>query len=233
MKTRICSRCKCEKDLEKGFHRNKHSWGGYSYQCKPCRILDNKKYISRNIEKVVKKRKDSYLLNKEAKKQYIIKNKEKIALRNLKNKKRRTETTALWRESNPEKTRAATKRYREKRKKENPIKLKLSESQRAAVRQACMGARLRESGLKYLGCSVEDYRKYLEALFKPGMSWDNYGRNGWNIDHKTPISWFDFTKEEDIVKAFHYTNTQPLWEKENSSKRNFYAHTDSGLVIKS
>ena len=69
-----------------------------------------------------------------------------------------------------------------------------------------------------LGCTIEHCKKYLESLFKEGMSWDNYGYRGWHIDHIVPCSAFDLTKVEEQKKCFHYTNLQPLWAKDNLSK---------------
>lgn len=80
------------------------------------------------------------------------------------------------------------------------------------------------SAVRDLGCSVEDFRKHLEAKFyinpKNGeqMSWQNYGRFGWHIDHIIPLCSFDLTNLEQFKKAAHYTNLQPLWWFENLSK---------------
>jgi hypothetical protein len=62
---------------------------------------------------------------------------------------------------------------------------------------------------KYLGCTVNEWRQYLESNFIEDMSWHNHGKR-WDIDHIIPLSSFDFTKEENIYKAFNYKNTQPL-----------------------
>ena len=70
----------------------------------------------------------------------------------------------------------------------------------------------------YLGCSYSYYAKYLEKKFKKGMSWKNFGRNGWEIDHIKPLAKFDLTKVNHQKKAFNFKNTQPLWRKENRSK---------------
>ena len=69
-----------------------------------------------------------------------------------------------------------------------------------------------------VGCSVEFYIKYIEEKFKENMSWKNYGKNGWEFDHVKPQSSFDLTNQEEIKKCYNYTNTQPLWKKENSKK---------------
>ncbi len=72
--------------------------------------------------------------------------------------------------------------------------------------------------MRLVGCSLDFLRKHIEAQWKEGMSWDNYGRGGWSLDHIFPCSAFDLTKPEHQFQCFNWTNLQPLWEKENISK---------------
>jgi hypothetical protein len=72
--------------------------------------------------------------------------------------------------------------------------------------------------LNLIGCTVDELRLHIEALFQPGMSWDNYGLSGWHIDHQVPISWFDLSIFDNQKLVFHYTNLRPLWAKDNLSK---------------
>lgn len=69
-----------------------------------------------------------------------------------------------------------------------------------------------------LGCTIIEYKKYLENLFKPGMTWENWNFSGWHIDHIKPCDAHDLNNPEEQKKCFHYTNTQPLWATENLSK---------------
>ncbi len=71
-----------------------------------------------------------------------------------------------------------------------------------------------------LGCSVEFLKQHLESQFKEGMSWENYGRSGWWIDHIIPLSLFDLSDPEQLKRLCHYTNLQPLWRLENIIKSN-------------
>ena len=59
---------------------------------------------------------------------------------------------------------------------------------------------------------------HLEALFQPGMTWDNHAIDGWHIDHIRPCTSFDLTDPEQQRQCFHYTNLQPLWAFDNISK---------------
>jgi transcription termination factor Rho len=61
---------------------------------------------------------------------------------------------------------------------------------------------------------------YLESKFEHGMSWDNYGE--WHIDHIVPISIFNLENPEELQKACHYTNLQPLWAEDNLRKGSYY-----------
>ena len=67
-----------------------------------------------------------------------------------------------------------------------------------------------------LGCSIEEFRKYIESKFQDGMTLENYGE--WHLDHIKPISLAQ--SEEEVIKFCHYSNFQPLWAKENMSKGN-------------
>jgi len=76
--------------------------------------------------------------------------------------------------------------------------------------------------MELLGCTILELRKHLEKLWSPGMNWDNWGRNGWHIDHIRPISSFDLSDPEQQKKCFHHSNLQPLWAEENRKKSNHY-----------
>ena len=77
---------------------------------------------------------------------------------------------------------------------------------------------------KLLGCNIAEVRLYLESKFYPNpdtkesMTWENHGMHGWHVDHMQPCCSFNFSKEEEQRKCFHYTNLQPLWYKEHNIK---------------
>lgn len=74
----------------------------------------------------------------------------------------------------------------------------------------------KEYTVKYLGCSLEFFKNYLESKFKEGMTWNNYGLYGWHIDHIIPLC--HAKTEDELYELSHYTNLQPLWASENLSK---------------
>jgi hypothetical protein len=48
------------------------------------------------------------------------------------------------------------------------------------------------------------------------MNFENYGKNGWHIDHIIPLS--SASTEKEIIKLCHYSNLQPLWWDDNIRK---------------
>lgn len=52
---------------------------------------------------------------------------------------------------------------------------------------------------------------------KPEFTKENYGE-AWVVDHIKPLAWFDATNEEELAKAWHYTNLQPMRPNENAAK---------------
>ena len=107
------------------------------------------------------------------------------------------------------------------------IQFRLTKILRSRIYDVLKEINKSESTLKLLGCSLNNFKIYLESQFKSGMNWSNLGRgwNGkgmkeWHIDHIKPCASFDLSKEEEQKKCFHYTNLQPLWAKENRIKYN-------------
>lgn len=86
------------------------------------------------------------------------------------------------------------------------------------VREALKGNKVNHS-VEYLGCSIEEYKKYLESKFETWMTWENHGE--WHIDHITPLMYKNPTQEQ-VIERLHYTNTQPLKAFDNISKGNRY-----------
>lgn len=67
-----------------------------------------------------------------------------------------------------------------------------------------------------IGCSIDRLRAHLEFLWKPGMTWENYGE--WHVDHRIPCNAFDLTNPVRQRECFHWSNLQPLWAAENIAK---------------
>ena len=69
----------------------------------------------------------------------------------------------------------------------------------------------------------EELKHYIEAMFLPGMNWQNYGqKDGWQIDHIRPCASFDMNDPRQQRQCFHYTNLQPLWARDNNKKNSLY-----------
>lgn len=75
-----------------------------------------------------------------------------------------------------------------------------------------------KQSVEYLGCSIDEYKIYLEQKFKPEMTWENYGTY-WHIDHIIPIKYENPTHEE-VIERLYFKNTQPLTIQENQMKGN-------------
>ena len=74
----------------------------------------------------------------------------------------------------------------------------------------------------YLGCSIPDFKLYIESQFQQGMNWDNWGRkpNEWQFDHNKPLSAFDLTNPDHLLEVCHYSNIRPIWVTDNQRKGN-------------
>lgn len=121
----------------------------------------------------------------------------------------------VWKEANKEK-KLATDRAYENRRRKTDIQWRLRKNLRHRLRKAMLGKTTGVSAVRDLGISIEEFKEYLEKKFTEGMSWENYG--AWHIDHIEPLVSFDLSNEEQVRKACHYTNLQPLWAEDNIRK---------------
>lgn len=142
---------------------------------------------------------------KENKKEYYEANKEHIK-----------DNVTKWMKNNKDKV----KIYRNKYKAKTPLTFneRIKHNLRTRINGVLNGKLKGGSAVSDLGCSIEELKKHLELQFVDGMNWNNYGRDGWHIDHILPLSSFDLQDPEQLAKACHYSNLQPLWARDNISK---------------
>jgi len=196
----------------------------YNIKNKDIIRVKNRDYYIKNRESIINKVKKYTENNKEQHSkyahEYYLKNKEDIAKYHKEYRKEHYEDIIVpRRKKNRSKINATMRKYRAKRIKID-VNYKLSINLRNRLLQAIKRNQKMGSAINDLGCTIFELKKYLEKQFTGNMSWKNYGRKGWHIDHIKPLSSFDLINREQFLKACHYTNLQPLWAKDNLIKHN-------------
>lgn len=210
---KCCSKCKEIKPLEE-FSKYKETTRLW---CRVCCSVHNKNYYnnSDNREKERLRKRANY----------------------LKNKDKLLEISAQYKKTNADKIREYHKRYYKENKERissrkdvvnkrvreryaNDASFKITKVLRSRLTEAIKNNHRSGSAIQDLGCTIEELKLYLESKFQPGMTWDNWGKYGWHIDHVVPLSAFDLTDPVQLKQACHYTNLQPLWAADNLSKSN-------------
>jgi len=151
-------------------------------------------------------------------------------LKNKDNKKwygNNSEYQKQYREENKDKAKEYNRLYKRECLKDPTFKL--NSNIRILIRSSFKNKSLvkpkRTEGI--LGCTLEEFKQYLESQFEPWMNWENRGgipkeqNTRWDIDHIVPIS--SAKTKEDVVRLNHYTNLRPLCAYYNRwIKRNIY-----------
>lgn len=146
----------------------------------------------------------------EENKTFVAQRKAKFYLDHLEEEKSRT---SKWKKNNKNKINNLLK--------SNPSR-RISQLIRSKICKLLSGKQKTSKTIDYLGCSFDDFIKHIEKQFLPNMNWSNYGLRGWHLDHIKPLALFDLTKDDEIRKAWHYTNLRPLWAKDNLAKGKKY-----------
>lgn len=187
-----CTKCKVWKPYSE-FHKKAASKDGLQYKCKEC----YKEYRAANREKIV-----GYL------REYYKHNRDKI-----------TEQQKEYRQNKKKVAEYHKERYH------NDPTYRLRHLVSMTVRNALSNNNSSKEGNSTwdaLPYTPQQLREHLEAQFEEGMTWDNYGRDGWHIDHIYPQSLLPYeSMDDDNFKiAWDLRNLRPLWAAENFSKGN-------------
>ena len=144
-------------------------------------------------------------------------NRQKVAARNVVRKAERAAYSVGWRANNKDWVTTYGNAYNSARLKVD-LNFRLAKTLRSRVASALKGDPRAGSFVRDLNCSVDELRKHIESQFEPGMTWDNWSRKGWHIDHVASLANFDLSDRAQFLVAAHWTNLRPLWAKQNLSE---------------
>lgn len=233
---KVCNRCFTEKEIS-NFSLQK---GKPINQCKSCVCEKTRIYNQKNREKISEKRKKAYKNRDKQKsleysRHYRQKNKERIRAKMAeygeKNKENKAAYDKEYRIKNFNHLKEITaKRTAQRLKEDNVFRFRRIVQKQIwyliKVWQGVRGPTMFKI-LNALGYSKEDLIAHLEANFKEGMSWENYGKmklggeRMWEIDHIRPVCSFNFSSLEDVEfkECWALENLRPLWADENAKKK--------------
>lgn len=211
-----CSKCKEEKDFiffSKGGNKD-----GYRSSCKKCCSIEKKIYRN-NKKEIIKKSRRLY---------YVLVEKEKNKVKTGNNKKTSKYSKEYYEKN---KTKLNKKKVeRDKIRMKNDELFKIKTNLRSLIRNSFKRGKVKylkqKSSEDILGCSISFFKEYINSKLKKGMTFNNYGE--WHLDHIIPIS--KAKNEEDVVRLNHYTNFQPLWAKDNLSKKDKIIEIQLNLI---
>src|SRR4030095_12622555 len=71
----------------------------------------------------------------------------------------------------------------------------------------------------YFGLDVENIRKWFEMQFDVATKWSDFGKK-WQFDHIVPVTFFDFSSEEDLKLCWNFTNVRVEAFQKNKDRSN-------------
>jgi hypothetical protein len=240
---KFCPSCQHDLPLE-SFSVRRASLDGYCHKCKSCSSKYCKQYREINLDSIKNQKKAYYTRQQETVKakvkDYKATNKAKISeyskkyhqrTYNIRKQELLGKKKAL-RAMGLNDTEKAWYRAWQKNREKNDLHFKLKRRIGSRIRAVLRKTIKTTKTVDLLGCSIAEFKEHIEKQWAVNMSWGNYGRRGWHIDHIIPCIAFDLTKQEEQIKCFHYTNLQPLWALENASKGDLLPNGTRGRSLR-
>jgi len=207
---RECSKCGQLKSYQ-CFCLSKNRIFGINVYCKQCASEKQKAYFVENRDAVIR-----------TNKKWTEANPERVFARQQRFRLENPGYDVEWRKINLDHNRALARKRRRERWNISP-KTRICNAISSAIRDQITGkVKNGRKSFDLLGYTHAELKADLESKFTEGMSWNNYGAGGWEIDHIIPQSVFNFEKPEDIDfrRCWGLSNLQPMWASDNRSKNN-------------
>lgn len=193
-------------------------------------------------EEILKQRKFYYEENKAAKLKYQSEysNRPEVIIDRKVYKKNRRKTQAYKvKHSISRKKYRQTDKYkvglklRNQKYNQNP-RFRLNKSMSSGIRVSLNKNKNSRSWEDLVGYKMSDLKEHLESLWLLGMSWNNYGRSGWVVDHIIPKKLWQYKSplDSEFKQCWCLANLQPLWEADNIKKgaKCQKNHTNSKII---
>jgi len=191
MQTKLCAKCKLEKDVTE-FNKHILHKDGLQIYCNACR-----KVLRKNKCNDIQAYTQSW---------------------HIKHPNYRQMWYKTWRKNNLEY--AHIRDNKNSKKKLSTIKGKLNNSMGAGMCRALKGNKAGQQWETIVGYNIEELKHNLESKFLPGMTWDNYGTWHIDHIIPKSFFVFEDYKDVEFQYCWFLGNLQPLWAEDNLKKYN-------------
>ena len=188
---------------------NRTEKDGHTYYCKECNRERAKLWGKENPDK----RREKYRLWAKNNPDKVKEGRDKWRHNHIDQQRASVKS---WQVNYPERFKASSRQNNLKQR--STPKGKLNHCMSTAILRALNGNKCGMPWESLVGYNVDKLMIHIGKQFTQGMSWNNYVK--WRIDHKIPISVFNYEKPEDIdfKRCWSLRNLQPLWSFDNISK---------------
>ena len=213
-----------KKEYQKQYYQNhkeksKDCYAKYYQNHKEHRSKYNKEYYQNHFQQLNdKERRHAYYVNNRER----IKEKAKIRRNNnkdyyIKYYQNHKEEIKVWQNNHKEE-----RKTRENNRWRTDLKYKLNKAIRDQTNFSLKGNKEGKHWEDLVGYTVSDLMGHLKSTMPEGYTWEDYLNGGLHIDHKIPISVFNFSKPEhiDFKRCWYLSNLRLLPAKENIKKGN-------------
>ena len=163
---KVCTKCKNSRELD-DFYKDKNAKGGIRAVCKFCDRKKASLWNQVNAEKHMYHQKKWRTENRDE---------SRVQAKNYLKTDKGQQTAAKWREDNKEHMQQYYRDMYSRRYNNDPM-FRLRRMTSCSLYKAITrrGYKKESKTAEMLGCPWEEFKRYLESLFQPGMSWDNVG----------------------------------------------------------